>query len=72
MEPIRLPLRKRLTFQLSAAFALLFILFGTALGYSLYLAQQRETDIAVVNTAERLRLLAMGMQRQASGVVRKG
>lgn len=70
MEPIRLPLRKRLTVQLSAAFVLLFILFGTALGYSLYLSQQRETDIAVVNTAERLRLLAMGMQRQATNYLR--
>lgn len=65
-----LPWRRRLSVQLAAAFVLLFVLFSSALGYSLYLSQQRETDIAVVHTAERLRLLAMSMQQQASNYLR--
>lgn len=70
MDPVRIPLHQRLTVQLSAAFAGVFVLFATALGYSLYLAEQRERDLVVVDTAARLQVLAFGMQRQAQNYLR--
>jgi HAMP domain-containing protein len=65
MTRIELPYYRRIGFQLLAAFLALFVLFSAALGYGLRLAEARERDQVVVNTAARLQLVARMMQNQA-------
>ncbi len=66
LAPARqLRFHQRISFQLLAGFFGLFVLFFVALGYALYLAEQRERDQAVVNTAARLELVVDMMKQQA-------
>ncbi|UCE89127.1 MAG: HD domain-containing protein [Pseudomonadota bacterium] len=65
MHQARLPFYHSITFQLTAALLALLVLFAGALGYSLYLAEERERDQVVINTAARLELVARMMRHQA-------
>ncbi len=64
-SPRQLRLHQRISFQLLAGFLGLFILFFVALGYALYLAEQRERDQVVLGTAARLELVVDMMKHQA-------
>lgn len=65
MRHIELPFYRTISFQLLTAFLALFALFSGALAYGLRLAEARERDQVVVNTAARLQLVARMMQNQA-------
>ncbi len=65
----QLRVHQRISFQLLAAFFALFLLFFAALGYGLYLAEQRERDQAVLNTAARMELVTRMMEHQALNYV---
>ncbi len=66
LTPLRqLRFHQRISSQLLGGFLALFVLFFVALGYALYLAEQRERDQAVLNMAARLELVAGMMKHQA-------
>lgn len=65
MEQRRLPFYRSIVFQMLSVFVTLFLLFAAALGYALFIAEQRERDQAILNTAARLQLVSNMMRQQA-------
>jgi len=65
MQRRRLRFYQSITFQLLGAFFALFSLFLTALGYGLFLAEERERDRAILSAAARLQLVSGIMEHQA-------
>lgn len=65
MQRRRLRFYQSITFQLLGTFFALFSLFLTALGYGLFLAEERERDRAILSAAARLQLVSGIMEHQA-------
>jgi len=65
MQRRRLRFYQSITFQFLGAFFALFSLFLTALGYGLFLAEERERDRAILSAAARLQLVSGIMEHQA-------